>query len=159
MPEAQITDVQQLPTAQQSPVPQSNSQPQQSQPPNAQREDELGNAEPPWAPLTHRERAVALTLGMASGTTGVVAVFVSGNQAGTAALFLISIVLLLMGIQGTPLTRVGSGVHSAEFARRRWARALLEVADREEDPKVAAGVVRAAEVIARRPQHPSRVRP
>ncbi|MFC9997219.1 hypothetical protein [Nocardia sp. NPDC127526] len=133
-------------------------QPAVQQQDSQQQDDDLSNAELPWAPLTRHERAVALMLGIAAGTTGVVAVFVSANQAGTAALFLISTVLLLMGIQGTPLTRVGSGVHSAEFARRRWARALLEVADREQDPKVAAGVVRAAEVIARRPQHSARIK-
>ncbi|GAB4588081.1 hypothetical protein [Nocardia sp. IFM 10818] len=146
----------QLSSVQQSAVQQQDSQQQQAQP-SARPDDDLGNAELPVAPLTRRERIVALMLGTTSGTTGIVAVFVSGNQAGTAALFLISTVLLLMGIQGTPLTRVGSGVHSAEFARRRWARALLEVADREQDPKVAAGVVRAAEVIARRPQHSARI--
>ncbi|WP_280247603.1 hypothetical protein [Nocardia abscessus] len=98
------------------------------------------------APLNTRERIAALSLGTVFGSAGSVAVFVSDNQAGTAALFLLTAVLLLLGVQGTPLTRLGSGEHNAEFARKIAGR-ILQTANDEDDPRVAEGAVRAAEIV------------
>jgi hypothetical protein len=98
-------------------------------------------AEPlaPWA------RVLALVLGVVATGLGTFAVFVSANQAGTALLLVVGVVLLLIGLQGTPLRRFGSGEHSFELLaiRRRLADAVDRAA-REESPDVAAAVAEAA---------------
>ena len=59
------------------------------------------------APLmTRLERQCALGIGLAAGAAGGIAVFATSNQAGTAFLLLISLVFLVMGVEGTPLLRV-----------------------------------------------------
>lgn len=123
-------------------------------PPAEGRPEQTGSSQD--ALLNKGERAAALGFGTVFGGAGVAAVFLSENQAGTAALFLLAAALLLIGIQGTPLTRFGSGDNSAEFARRA-ARDLLQNAGQQEDPRIAEGVVRAAEIVleptAGRPVH------
>lgn len=99
-------------------------------------------------PLGRFERASAFILGLAGVGGGGVAVFSTGNQAGSAALLLIGAAFLLMGIQGTPLIRLGTSESGVELARRRRRIAkVIEQAKQEEDPGVAAGIVEAAAII------------
>jgi hypothetical protein len=79
------------------------------------------------APLTYTERTAAVIVGVAASGTGTTAVFVTDNQAGTAALFVVAVAFLLIGIQGTPLTRFASGDNSADFARRQNAQKAKDV--------------------------------
>jgi hypothetical protein len=89
----------------------------------------------PWA------RVVALVLGCAGGVAGGIAVFVSANQAGTGALLVIAGVLVLLGLQGTPMRRLSSGDHSVELAQlRRRAVRVIEQARQEDPPEVAVAV-------------------
>jgi putative peptidoglycan lipid II flippase len=55
--------------------------------------------------LTLRERQIAVSVGVIAGGTGGYAVFASSNQAGTVVLLLISLIFLLVGVEGTPLLR------------------------------------------------------
>ena len=57
-------------------------------------------------PLPIWARVTAIALGAGGVAAGGVAVFVSSNQAGTAFLLLIGAVLMVLGIQGTPLRRL-----------------------------------------------------
>lgn len=72
----------------------------------------------PW------ERWTAGAIGLVATGAGTTAVFISDNQAGTAALFVVAVAFLLIGVQGTPLTRFASGDHSADFAARRTRRTI-----------------------------------
>lgn len=65
------------------------------------------------------QRLLAALVGVVSGLTGAYAVFVSANQAGTAILLLASVAFLLIGIQGTPLSRFGSGEHQIVWKKFR----------------------------------------
>ena len=67
--------------------------------------------------MTRRERQGALCIGTAAGGAGGYAVFASSNQAGTVVLLLISLVFLLVGVEGAPLLRVRAGVATAEPGR------------------------------------------
>ncbi|MFF4879703.1 restriction endonuclease [Micromonospora sp. NPDC000668] len=98
--------------------------------------------------LSTRTRIAAIIFGLAGTGTGGWAVFSSDNQAGTAILLLIGAVLLLVGVQGTPLRRFGHGDSSIELAavQRRAARAV-ERAAQEQPPEVAAAVAEAVETI------------
>lgn len=69
-------------------------------------------------PLTVRERVLSTALGLILGIFGVIAVFVTNNQAGSATLLLICGVFALLGIQGTPI--------------RRATNTSVELADRED---------------------------
>ncbi|MFC4147741.1 restriction endonuclease [Micromonospora mangrovi] len=99
--------------------------------------------------LSTRARVVASIFGLAGTGIGGWAVFSSDNQAGTAVLLLIGAVLLLVGVQGTPLRRFGHGDNTIELAavRQRAARAV-ERAAQEQPPEVAAAVAEAVETIA-----------
>ncbi|MEV6769915.1 hypothetical protein AB0N05_14940 [Nocardia sp. NPDC051030] len=101
----------------------------------------------PGAMLGFKERSLALVLGVTTGTSGTIAVFVSENQAGTAALFIVSAALLLMAVQGTPLTRFGSGEHSVEFVRRQLGRELIQQGRLEESAEAARAYVEAASIV------------
>jgi hypothetical protein len=101
-------------------------------------------------PLDAWARALSLALGLAATTFGCYAVLASDNQAGTAFILLAGAVLLLLGLQGTPLRRLSSGEHTLELADIRRRRAALEVVKRateEEAPDVAAAVVDAVQEI------------
>jgi hypothetical protein len=89
---------------------------------------------PVWARIT------AITLGAVGVAAGGVAVFVSRNQAGTAILLLIGAVLMVLGIQGTPLRRFTSGANTVELAtiRQRAAAVLTQVETHESHDVVAA---------------------
>ncbi|MFD3746393.1 hypothetical protein [Nocardia sp. NPDC058633] len=99
------------------------------------------------------ERWLAGILGTAFGAAGGAAVFLSDNQAGSAALLILATVLLLLGVQGTALTRFGSGEHSFEMAekRRQLGKALRQEAEVSEDPNEAVVYARAAEIVAPSP--------
>jgi putative peptidoglycan lipid II flippase len=73
--------------------------------------------------LTPRERQSAIAIGVIAGGAGGYAVFASSNQAGTVLLLLISLVFLLVGVEGTPLLWhvVTPGTHQA--GKRRLDRA------------------------------------
>lgn len=91
-------------------------------------------------PLATWARATALGLGAAAGVFGCYAVFVSDNQAGTAFLLVASVVLLLLGLQGTPLRSLGGGDYQIQLARIRL-RAVRAIDNaRRESPEVAAAV-------------------
>lgn len=81
---------------------------------------------------------------------GCYAVMASDNQAGTALVLLAGAVLVLLGLQGTPLRRLGSGEHSLELAALRRRQIAIEVvaeATREQPPDIAAAVAEAVEAI------------
>jgi hypothetical protein len=73
-------------------------------------------------PLGRLERSGASTLGFLATGVGAWAVFATENQAGSAVLILVGAAFLLMGIQGTPLIRLGAGENSLELERRRKQR-------------------------------------
>lgn len=75
--------------------------------------------EPDAAPLSRWERLSASVLGLGLSGAGVVAVFMTGNQAGSVALLLVGVVLLLMAINGSPLTRARYQDYELFMARRR----------------------------------------
>ncbi|UNQ33890.1 hypothetical protein [Prescottella equi] len=85
------------------------------------------------APMKTWERWVAGIIGLATSGAGIAAVFISDNQAGTAALFVIAVAFLLIGVQGTPLKRFASGDHSAEFDRRAARNKLEEAIEAKKD--------------------------
>lgn len=71
------------------------------------------------APLSRWERVSASVLGLGLSGAGGVAVFVTGNQAGSVALLLVGVVLLVMAINGAPLTRARYQDYELSMARRR----------------------------------------
>lgn len=90
---------------------------------------DAGDTASPVQPLSRLERSCAGFVGIALLAVGAIATFRSGNQAGTALLLVAGTGLMLMGIQGTPLIRVGGQAASIELERRRVRAALQEVAD------------------------------
>lgn len=93
-----------------------------------------------------RERAVALSVGIAAGGGGGYAVFASSNQAGTAILLILSAIFLLIGIQGTSLIRFSTGSNTVELEQRRRTveQAVKEIA--RDEPERAAGIIEGAEL-------------
>ena len=84
--------------------------------------------------LSTRERWGATSAGVLLAGGGVCAVFLTGNQAGSTALVLMGAVFMLMGIQGTPVTRASKD--SVELASRPEEIALKAKKIAEEgDPK------------------------
>src|SRR5207249_2272033 len=68
------------------------------------------------------------------------------NQAGTVALLIVAAALLLIGIQGTPLVRLGSKDSSIQLATiRRRAIRVIEEARKEDEPEVAEAIATAVE--------------
>ncbi|MEU5912736.1 restriction endonuclease [Micromonospora sp. NPDC047527] len=99
-------------------------------------------------PLDRWARATAVLLGAATEGAGCVAVFTVDNQAGTAVLLLVGAVLLLLGLQGTPLRSLGGGDYRVELTRlRRRAVAVVDQAARQESAEVAAAVADAVSAI------------
>jgi len=77
------------------------------------------SSQPPL--LTRRQQQGAIGIGLLAGCTGGYAVFATSNQAGTFMLLLISLVFLLLGLAGSPLTRLvrkGSGNDVARHGHR-----------------------------------------
>jgi hypothetical protein len=98
-------------------------------------------------PLRGWERAAAVVIGTAFAGVAIYALFGSSNQAGTAALLVVAAAFLLIGVQGTPLIRFGSGPASVELDRR--AAAAVQRADEvaERDPQLAMGILEGAAII------------
>ncbi|WP_329153692.1 hypothetical protein OIU91_37105 [Streptomyces sp. NBC_01456] len=71
------------------------------------------------APLSRWERLGASLAGTALAGAGVVAVFMTGNQAGSVALLLVGVILLIMAINGSPLTRARYQDYELLMSRRR----------------------------------------
>ncbi len=101
-----------------------------------------------WRELTSWERASASIAGVLMAAAGTASVFLSDNQAGSAVLVVVSAVLLLIGIQGTPLSRFGAGDNSAKFERGRVVGKLLEKGRHQADSEAARAYVDAASQIA-----------
>ena len=97
----------------------------------------------PAGTMSRRERQGALGIGVAAGLAGGFAVFASSNQAGTAVLLLISLVFLLIGVEGTSLLRIGGGLGAGLAERWRAAgRTPRQAGGR--DPGAAPAAVAAA---------------
>ncbi len=88
--------------------------------------------------LTPRERQVAVSIGAIAGAAGGYAVFASSNQAGTVVLLLISLIFLLVGVEGTPLLwhALRPGVHLAGKRRLDQAAQRME----PKNPQLGAGM-------------------
>ena len=93
------------------------------------------------------ERWVASALGVILGGLGVWSVFISSNQAGSAVLLLIGASFLLIGVQGTPLIKIGGSTANLELERRRRAKEVANLAQDETNPDVAQGMLEAAAII------------
>ncbi|WP_140158147.1 hypothetical protein [Micromonospora sp. NBS 11-29] len=94
------------------------------------------------------ERLGASALGLVAGGGGGWAVFTTDNQAGSAVLVVIGAAFLLMGLQGTPLIRVGGADSGVELERRRRrVERAIEQARHEENQEVAAGIVEGASIL------------
>lgn len=100
-------------------------------------------------PLPWWSRLLAVVLGTCAGGLGTLAVFKTDNQAGTAFLLVLSAALLLIGLQGSPLIKLGSGDSSIQLARIR-GRVTKELVKAVQDdrPEVSQAVVEAVESIA-----------
>jgi hypothetical protein len=88
--------------------------------------------------LTRGERQIAFAIGAIAGGAGGYAVFASSNQAGTVVLLLISLIFLLVGVEGTPLiwNLVRPGLHVP--GKRRLERRAQRTEPR--NPQLAAGI-------------------
>lgn len=94
------------------------------------------------------ERWAATVLGFILGGLGAWAVFKSSNQAGSAVLLLIGAAFLLIGVQGTPLIKIGGNTANLELERRRRRlEKAIEEAKSETNPEVAQGMIEAATII------------
>lgn len=102
------------------------------------------------APILMRtwERTVASIVGGLAGVGGSVAVFTTSNQAGTAALLIIAAAFMLIGLQGTPLSKLTSGSNTVVLAeRKRMGNTLVAAATQQEDPKEASIYLEAASLV------------
>lgn len=88
--------------------------------------------------LTLRERQIAVSIGAIAGGAGGYAVFASSNQAGTVVLLLISLIFLLVGVEGTPLLwhALRPGAHLAGKRRLDKTAQRMEPAN----PQLGAGM-------------------
>ncbi|MER5549178.1 hypothetical protein ABT072_43885 [Streptomyces sp. NPDC002589] len=82
-------------------------------------EPEIAQQQPEVAPLSRWERLAASLSGIALSGAGATAVFITSNQAGSVALLLVGVVLLVMAINGSPLTRARYQDYELFMARRR----------------------------------------
>lgn len=96
--------------------------------------------------LGRLERWLSGLLGVTLGIGGVGAVFLSSNQAGTAALVIVSGILLFLAATGTPIKRAKYGDKEIEFARRRIGKALAE-AVKDEPEEIAERTAEALDVV------------
>src|SRR5215469_12028186 len=93
--------------------------------------------------LTLRERQIAVAIGAVAGGVGGYAVFASSNEAGTVLLLLISLIFLLVGVEGTPLLRLAVRPRQHAAGKRRLDKSAPRM-----DPKVAQRGTGVAEDIA-----------
>ncbi|MFJ7099976.1 hypothetical protein [Streptomyces albogriseolus] len=102
------------------------------------------------APLSRWERLAASALGLGLSGAGVAAVFMTSNQAGSVALLLVGVVLLLMAINGSPLTRARYQDYELFMARKR-RRVVENIQDESPDEaRQALQVLRTLDPGARR---------
>ena len=108
---------------------------------------EANGAGSPAHLLTRRERQIAVGIGALAGIVGGYAVFATSNQAGTAMLLVISLVFLLVGLEGTPLMRLIGRSGRAEPARHGRSDKILRPAREVSVPEQAgpAGTIVAGE--------------
>lgn len=114
-------------------------------------EPEMGKLEElrpmPGAALSGKERAASGIVGLALLITGGWATFKADGEAGTAVLLVMGAALFLMGVQGTPLIRIGGDNASIELERRIGAqRVVQEVADKN-GPEAARDVADAFQIV------------
>jgi putative peptidoglycan lipid II flippase len=96
--------------------------------------------------LTRRERQGALGIGIATGVGGGYAVFATSNQAGTVMLLVISLVFLVVGVEGTSLMHLIGRSAGARSARHGRADRTLRRTREETGPERAAPVLDAVAV-------------
>jgi hypothetical protein len=103
----------------------------------------------PAEPLRIWERTVALSVGTVFSALAIVALFKTENEVGTAAMLLVSAAFLLIGIQGTALTRFAGGSATVELERRRRTEMAVQRAEElaETEPEVARGILEGAALI------------
>jgi hypothetical protein len=94
---------------------------------NQQDGREANHGQPPGWLMTRRERQVAFAIGVLAGGGGGYAVFASSNQAGTVVLLLISMLFLMMGVEGTPLLRLAARPGAQQAGRLHRVRAAQRV--------------------------------
>jgi hypothetical protein len=85
----------------------------------SEEEPEIPEQQPDAAPLSRWERLAASLSGSALSGAGATAVFITDNQAGSVALLLVGVVLLVMAINGSPLTRARYQDYELFMTRRR----------------------------------------
>jgi hypothetical protein len=90
--------------------------------------------------MTRDERLGALLFGTVIGVFGFLAMFITKNEAGTAIALLLAGALILVGLQGTQVLKLGGKDIGAELARREIA-ATKATETAEENPARAAGVI------------------
>lgn len=86
---------------------------------------------PRYRQLSGKERAGAIAAGVVIGTVGFIAMFVTKNEAGVGVAILLAGVLLVLGIQGTQLGKVGGSEIGFELMAREEER-RIEIAERVE---------------------------
>ncbi|MEV6620155.1 hypothetical protein AB0M83_08290 [Amycolatopsis sp. NPDC051106] len=75
------------------------------------------------------ERVGAWVVGLSFSVGGGFAVFVTGNQAGSIALILVGAVFLVVGVQGTPISRASKDAVELEKRASRVAGEAEQIAD------------------------------
>ena len=103
-------------------------------------QDKLTEKSRDAAMMTRLERQCAIGIGLAAGIGGAVAVFTTSNQVGTAFLLLISLVFLVMGVEGTPLLR---GLGADALRLRRGSRERQQAVAAPETAAATSGSDRA----------------
>jgi hypothetical protein len=100
------------------------------------------------APLRWYERTASAVLGLAAAASGGVAVFVSQNQAGAAALVVVGAAFLLVSVQGTRLAKISGGGNAIEMSQANVHRVITRA--KREDAEVSEGMMEAVAIL-----HPS----
>jgi hypothetical protein len=97
----------------------------------------------PAEPLRRWERIGALVVGLVSATVAGFALFLTSNQAGTAAFTIVAAAFLLIGVQGTALVRMSSGSGVVELERRQRVADAVNRAQElaKTEPEVARGIM------------------
>ena len=111
-------------------------------------EPDSSAADPHVRGLSRGERWAATAAGIVGVGTGGLGIFLSDNQAGTTAILLLGAVFLLMGVQGTAITKASK--ESVELERRRAGLKVLEKAAERieaEEPDEAKELAEAAQEV------------
>jgi hypothetical protein len=90
--------------------------------------------------MSNAERFGAFVFGSVLAAVGLLAMFTTKNEAGTAVAILLGAVLILVGLQGTQILKLGGKDVNAEWARREMlVKKVREVI--EEEPSVAKAMI------------------